>query len=814
MLDDPPMKKPALIIIIALLLLAPLLSSYNASATTTAIRNVSISIEVLPSVYDDFITWIQPHTQNFSNFTIIIMQDNNSYDWYLNNQTRINQLAKIGEVIPGIGYLQTKSPQDRISFLNQTLLSWRDHVGYMPSGFFMFQPDTLTINFLKSQGVTYFLGYCFDQYQIDWMSMRGGWQLPYYASQNNALMPESQTESGVVVLPWLTWDWIDSFTVSHNYNTHPVDTAYISVPNSTAYILNLIKANLGASSPVAYSAFSFEYNWIKSLNFTDKVSAILDNIINDDSYAKLSCGNFTQWFKKTYATTPNYRVNFTSSHSNQSVEWFFDVNSRIARLSGKVVSYVNYQNQAADKYLTKAAADVDFNQARTGNHPIDTSLTFTIDALGGGEFRAPSKRNGITYSGDLADFPAYLMSHPTPVPTQPSTSIPNENSFQPLYTLAYIALFCSATLAILVVKMKYKPTKLKSKHVAALLLVIILLSLVLSLRGVAPKTYLQTEVPVSAIQTAIVSYDYTIGANWSVHNFASDIGNWSLYSEAKNVLYVDGKALSLVATLGNTPQTKFVRLTRDLDINILELPIFSMNISVSKGAVYHIRFEGRDSTGANRRVWWETSPLDDLPGKSTWEINAVDLAEFSKQAVGEVIPTITSIQVILDMPSNQVEREKTLSISSMRFSERNLKNMTFSGDATIDAGSQPFQALILDVPSQFMPKEGWNLLFTSVTYRLTSNAPTEYSMILLSKDNGALINGPTFVSHEASLTDIYKIELLSSQYSRSQQLTFVSSLTANYSIIIFKNSWDEAGFSTFALDSVEIASSRILNGGG
>jgi hypothetical protein len=400
------MKKSALIIIIAFLLLAPLVSSFNASATT-AMRNVSISIELLPSVYDEFITWIQPLTQDFSNFTIILMQDyDNTYDWFLQNQTRINQLATIGEVIPGTIYLQTRTPQDRIAFLNDTINSWKNYVGYPPSGFFMFQPDTLAINFLESQGVTYVVGYCFDQYQVDWMSMRGGWQLPYYASQINALMPENQTQDGVVVLPWLTWDWKDSFTVGHNYNTHPVDTTFIPVENNTDYILNLLKENLNACSPVAYSAFSFEFNWTKSLNLIDNVSALLTNIIADESYMKLSCGNFTQWFKTTYTTTPTYNVNFTSPNSNQSIEWFFNVNSRISRLSGIVVSYVNYQNQVADKYLTETA-EIDFSEPNMRNHPIDNSLTFTIDALGGGELRAPSNQNGIFYSNNLTDFPTY-----------------------------------------------------------------------------------------------------------------------------------------------------------------------------------------------------------------------------------------------------------------------------------------------------------------------------------------------------------------------------------------------------------------------
>ena len=67
------MKKTTFILI-AFLLFVPMLDvNQRAMASTPAvatIRNVTIAIKVTPPCYDEFITWIQPVAQNFSNFNI------------------------------------------------------------------------------------------------------------------------------------------------------------------------------------------------------------------------------------------------------------------------------------------------------------------------------------------------------------------------------------------------------------------------------------------------------------------------------------------------------------------------------------------------------------------------------------------------------------------------------------------------------------------------------------------------------------------------------------------------------------------------
>jgi hypothetical protein len=77
--------------------------------------------------------------------------------------------------------------------------------------------------------------------------------------------------------------------------------------------------------------------------------------------------------------------------------------SRIARIGQKIVSYVDYRSQAPDKYLVQAGF-IDYLAPRTESNCIDNSLRFEIDALGGGNNRAPIKTKTYNYAGELQYF--------------------------------------------------------------------------------------------------------------------------------------------------------------------------------------------------------------------------------------------------------------------------------------------------------------------------------------------------------------------------------------------------------------------------
>jgi hypothetical protein len=348
---------------------------------------------------------------------------------------------------------------------------------------------------------------------------------------------------------------------------------------------------------------------------------------------------------------------------------------------------------------------------------------------------------------------------------------------------------------------------------AVLVLVTSLVVLTLCLRGAVPeKTYIYSEIPASAVHASIVSYDLWNGARWSVDDFAVDIDNWGKYDQNVNSsLNVNDGALNLTGVFDYRQGHQFVVLSRSLDVNVSELPIFNINISVSEGAVYHIRFVGKDSAGIERQVWWETSPLDDIPGKSRWETHAVDLTVFSEQAVGSPVPTLTLVEVILDSTlSYKGDGEKSLCISHIGFSGRSLRVSKIPGDAQFISSDDSFQAVIIELPYTYTLNDSWSVRWASVTYTITSNTEFEYVMVLLSREGDLLqdAQGSVFLSHESAFADIYRLDATPRVMPRSEELTLVRPLLGNSSIVIMKEGFEPGGFLMFKLDSIELMTSN------
>jgi hypothetical protein len=379
-------------------------------------RELAITIGVDYPFFDQLVQLINAYAPDFHGFTFAIdpLVSNHTMDfsWALGNQTRLEFLETMGDVIPflwgGFFYaeqappLQSLDPSQRIAVVDDVLAQWINYTGRLPDGVFCWQPDTFTLNYLETKGIQFNIGYCFDQYVIDYMTMRGGWQEPYYASSWNALAPNNQTEGGVVILPYVTWDWIDSFTRSHFYDSEPYDTPS-DVGDKASYIEALIERTMASSQPIGYAAFSF---FTSAQNNWTETGQILKHLIEGDSYQKMSVGDFVTWFKMNYPTTPTYHVDFTSPHDGQSIEWYYSTQARIARANGTVLSYVDYRHQGPDPYLTNAAV-INFSQPRSSTNSIDNSLNFTLDALGGGQYRHPIVGTGVSYTGPLAAFPEW-----------------------------------------------------------------------------------------------------------------------------------------------------------------------------------------------------------------------------------------------------------------------------------------------------------------------------------------------------------------------------------------------------------------------
>ncbi len=379
-------------------------------APPTGLKQISISISLTSATYDSFISWIKPF-EDFANFTFVLT----NYSEF--NSTQLNGLSKLGDIIPLFGYTQCYNTEVRSAMLDEAKLFFNSN-GQEFKGIFQFQIDTYLLNYAKNSGLDYVVGYAYDQWLIDWVTTRGGLPLPYYASQTNSLVPSSN--AGMLVLPAFTFDYIDSFELGHSWCSHPLDNL---ASNSTDYIIKLQEAAFENSTPFAYFAFHFEYNWLLAQNKLENAYSLLDHFVNHVQCQKYSLDSFAKLYQQTFTETPTYQLTFQSPNSHKILEFYGNRDYRIQRLDGKIVSYIKYQNQQTDPYLTSNAT-INWQNPSSTTNCIFQSLNFTINALGGAPNRAPTtKEQAVPYNDSLDQFPSVYQNKNSNTQTQQLTII-------------------------------------------------------------------------------------------------------------------------------------------------------------------------------------------------------------------------------------------------------------------------------------------------------------------------------------------------------------------------------------------------------
>lgn len=386
--------------------------AYAYGRTTTANSYSShpnfISISVIIDEnrdFDDLYSWLT--SVNYTHFDFIVYASN-SEGYILDNSTRVYILRHYGNLVPRLPYYQTYSPEERKTLLDNELNNYSVKVGYIPKGVMDFAPEKYTANYALPRGIEYFQGYCFDEYAIDYVTERGGFQMPYYANSRNILVPS--TSGGIVVLPHSTWDWVASFTFNHTLQAHVVNLMKIFNNNGTSaknYFLTFIDRTLSGSSPFGFFSFQFEWSWTLSAGYSDVAKDWITTLMSRYPDYLVTYEELVDRFKTNYPTTTEYRISFTSPYDNESIEWYYSSDNRVARIGNKVVSYVDYLIQLPDKYMTQTASILWNDSAYDPDNSVDDSLTFGRDALGGGNLRAPASTLPVPYTGDLKDFNIY-----------------------------------------------------------------------------------------------------------------------------------------------------------------------------------------------------------------------------------------------------------------------------------------------------------------------------------------------------------------------------------------------------------------------
>lgn len=390
---------------------------YSVRASNPSFVSLSIILDTTESTWNEvYYNALKSFLENISytKWTFAIWQNGNAQDLWVQNETRINLLKTYGKVIPRVEYIQRYTNTERMSIIDSIMAKWINYVGYYPKGINDFTPDTFTANYIRNAyGCAYYQGYCFEQYRIDYMSMRGGWQLPYYADNGNILKPDKY-ERGIIVFPHVTWDWVNSLTKSHHINTHPQNLLG-NYENAKEIWFGIIERNSQACSPFSLSVIQFEWKWHYDLGYTNTIQEWINELLTK-SYTFEDFENIAKWFTDNYEFTPTYSVNYKSPfYPYKTIEWLYTTDYRIARVENQIVSYINYSNQANDKYLI-TTQPINWGKKGTpcdSDNQIDTSLTYEIDALGGGYLRSSITTEPFKYQNDLAKFPDFYAQHKT-----------------------------------------------------------------------------------------------------------------------------------------------------------------------------------------------------------------------------------------------------------------------------------------------------------------------------------------------------------------------------------------------------------------
>ena len=354
-----------------------LIQTPHVMAEKNKILNLGFILDFKPEESPAFIEFIEdlPHIDKY-NFII--------YEWrLLENSTFVKFLMSRGEILPFFSYPQLKPPRERMEYLDHYLHEFKRMVGVYPNGSFMFQPDTFSVEYMRGKyGMRYVAGYCFDQLLVDYMSMVGGWQAPYYSNTSNVLVP-SRSGRGLIIFPHTTWDWIGRYR-DHHYNMHP-QNAYLAFEKDEQKALDYMKRlaleTLDSLEPFGYIAVTFEFKaLITNYGILDMTREYCRWLVSESKAIPMTFSNAADWFMGAYPSNPEYRITFTSPSTAQTVTWIFNEYMRIAVIDGKVVNFIDYRKQPPDPFL-RVAARIDPSRPSSKTNVIDTSLRAEIDLL-------------------------------------------------------------------------------------------------------------------------------------------------------------------------------------------------------------------------------------------------------------------------------------------------------------------------------------------------------------------------------------------------------------------------------------------------
>jgi hypothetical protein len=315
-----------------------------------------------------------------------------------------------------------------------------------------------------------------------------------------------------------------------------------------------------------------------------------------------------------------------------------------------------------------------------------------------------------------------------------------------------------------------------------MLLVVILASLVLVLRGSVPER--------NSTQIDGTSYLESIDSNSPGTQIWSDNLNgqtqWQLYADngTQGQLTFSNHSLNLTAYFPISSQYQAVSIyRRPISFSLNDDPVVIAAVDASKGIHYGMRFSGVDPGNLPFDAWYESDTLQHRPGQGINENLTADLALDSYHANGFFPPqnsTITSIKLYIEATPGQT----------------GWFSLILSHIAIWTTQQRPYEegsvsnGLIIHLNQGFRTVQPTNqsLFQVYVGYRIDGTADLQYRLYLsngLSTEaEGYLYHRKPLVSYEIAVLYPWQVHDFPTVYSNSND-TYISVVAIQGSITFF-----------------------------
>ena len=253
--------------------------------------------------------------------------------------------------------------------------------------------------------------------------------------------------------------------------------------------------------------------------------------------------------------------------------------------------------------------------------------------------------------------------------------------------------------------------------------------------------------------SSVVGYDDNYSGWIASPNFQANT--------TKNSLVVSG-------IFQNASTWTAVNLFKNVNINITSFPILTVNVNLTTGPRYGVRFFAQYPNGTEYNVWWEGSPLDHRTGTG-YESLRVNMQREAILATGHAVGIINRIQLYIeDRPYSPQSFQLTLS------------KLSFENDTLRQAANDQYRAVYYDLKNTPKENASWYLNKVNIGLTVLATQGSTYSVYFF---DGPVLYASTTATGQSYNSLISAVEI--TFYPNLQPQVFPELLPLSEASIVF-----------------------------